>query len=148
MKSWSDNSSENNMIIDQGIHADAVFRRNEFLHTSGYQSPTARCVFVDRDKLPSEWPMDDDGHPLTMIGVVLDLDRYVGQKIRVAKCGNEGGCGRCGTLLYTSWDEFDSSSGFSIDSDPTFFFGIADVKEVSTFEDDEGTQIRIGLSTK
>ena len=148
MKSWSDNSSENNMIIEKGIYVDAVFRRDDFLRSSGYQSPADRCVFIDRDRLPAEWPMNDDGQPLTMIGVVLDLTRYVGQKIRVAKFDNQGGCGQCGTLLYTEWSGSGSNSGFSIDSDPTFFFGIADVQTVNRFGDDEGTQIRIWLSRK
>ena len=141
MKSWSDSARDNNMIIEKGIHTDAVFRRNTYTRSSGYESPANRCVFVDRDKLPAEWPMED-GQPLTMIGMVLDLDRYIGQKIRIAKCDNPDGCGQCGTLLYSEYD------GFSIDTDPDFFFGIADVRTVSRFKDDEGTQIRIRLFTK
>jgi hypothetical protein len=93
--------------------------------------------------------MGENGQPLAMIGMVLDLDRYVGQRIRVGKSDNIGGCGRSGILRYTEWDGAnDSQSGYSIDTDPDFYFGIAEVHSVSRFKDDEGTQIKVQLSIK
>lgn len=149
MKSWSDSSRENNTIIEAGIFANAIFRRDKFLPSRGFQSPGHRCVFVDRDKLPAEWPIGENGQPLAMIGVVLDLDRYVGQRIRVGKSDNIGGCGRSGILRYTEWDgSVDGLEGYSIDTDPDFYFGIAEVHSVSRFKDDEGTQIKVQLSIK
>jgi hypothetical protein len=151
MKSWSDSSRENNTIIEAGIFANAVFRRDKFLTSRGYQNPVHRCVFVDRDKLPLAWPIGENGQPLQMIGVVLDLDRYVGERIRVGKSDNIGGCGRSGILKYTDFgdgDSIDSPYGYSIDTDPDFYFGIAEVHSVSRFKDDEGTQIKVQLSIK
>lgn len=147
MKHWSDSPS-NHMLIERGIFAFAVFRRDVNLRTQGFESPMERCVLVDRDKLPVEWPIGKDGKPLTMIGVTLDIDRYIGQRVRIARASNTQGCGKSGILSWTeyNYEEHGQPYGFSIDTEPNMYFGMGDVLSVSRFKDDEGTLIRIQLS--
>lgn len=147
MKHWSDSPS-NHMLIERGIFAFAVFRRDKFELTKGFTSHEQRCIFVDRDKLPAEWPIGENGQPLTMIGVTLDIDRYIGQRVRIARASNTQGCGKSGILNWTeyNYEEDEQPYGFSIDTEPNIYFGMGDVLSVSRFKDDEGTLIRIHLS--
>ena len=140
MKSWSDSSGENNKIIESGISAICVFRIDKALPSKGFESPSHRCVFVERDKIPEQWPVGENGKPLDLIGIEVNLDTYVGKRIRVAKSNNSNGIGLSGTLEYSEYD------GYSIDTDPHFYFGTGDIHSVSHFKDNEGTEIRIKLS--
>jgi hypothetical protein len=100
--------------------------------TCGYEK---RLVFIPRDEFnPESWPMDGNGKRAELIGILPNLDPYVGKEVRIAKFDNQEGCGAVAVLEFNEKKHWYECNGLC--------FSYNDIDSVHAFEDTIRIQLR------